>query len=526
MSLEMSLQTSVDDATASRGASSYEAFSERMGEINDLLCASSLLTWDSRTMMPAGAVEIRGKQVATLTMLARRLLLSSETTRLLDAAERAAGQLKQDAPERRAIEQTRAAIALHRRIPAALVEERTELRATSQAAWTEARATSRFDIFAPYLTRMVDLARQLADAIGWQDHPYNALLGLFEPGETVATLEPLFAQLRATLVPLLQAIAGRPEPPSAFLHRAYPEEQQRQFALGIAEKFGYDLNRGRLDSTVHPFEISFTREDVRITTRYSRDYLPSSLFGTLHETGHALYEQGVDPAYTRTTLATDLGLLYPVGGVSFGAHESQSRLWENHVGRSERFWQLHYPELQKSFSAQLGDIDEPTFYGAINRVAPGLIRVEADELTYDLHIMMRTEVERDLIAGTLQVAELPDAWNALIKRDLGLDVPDDRRGVLQDIHWSSGQIGTFCNYTIGNVMAAQLFERALQQPAVSAGLAAGNYQPLRAWLGEAIHQHGRRYTRDELLVQATGRTLDPAPYLAYLTKKYGALYNV
>ena len=516
----------MDSTNAIRGGSSYQAFSDRIGEVNDLLCASSLLTWDSRTMMPAGAVEVRGKQVATLTMLARQLLLSDETTRLLDTADRATGFLEQDSPERRSLEQTREAIALHRRIPAALVEERTELRATSQAAWTEARATNRFELFAPFLTRMVELAQQLADAIGWRDHPYNALLSLFEPGETVSTLESLFAQLRGTLVPLLQAIAGRPEPRSDFLRRDYTEELQRQFGLSIAEKFGYDLHRGRLDRTVHPFEISFTREDVRITTRYSRNYLPASLFGTLHETGHALYEQGVNPAYTRTTLATDLGLLYPVGGVSFGAHESQSRLWENHVGRSPEFWRLHYPELQKTFPAQLGDIDEHTFYRAINRVAPGLIRVEADELTYDLHIMMRTEIERDLIAGTLQVSELPDAWNALVKRDLGLDVPDDTRGVLQDIHWSSGQIGTFCNYTIGNVMAAQLFEKAEAQPAILSGLKTGNYQPLRAWLGEAIHQHGRRYTRDELLVQATGRTLDPSPYLAYLAKKYGGLYNV
>jgi carboxypeptidase Taq len=504
---------------------SYEQFSERMGTVNDLLSASSLLTWDSRTMMPAGAVECRGKQIATLTMLARETLVSPETSRLLDAADAATQAMAEDSPERRALAQTRSAIEAHRRIPAELQRQRTELRATSQAAWIQARAENRYSLFAPYLEKTVELARRLADAIGWSEHPYDALMSLFEPGETVATLQPLFARLREGLLPLLRAIAAKPEPRSDFLRRDYPEDLQREFALKMAEKFGYDLSRGRLDGTVHPFEISFTRDDVRITTRYYRDYLPASLFGTLHETGHALYEQGVDPAYTRTPLATDLTGLYAVGGVSFGAHESQSRLWENQVGRSWAFWSLHYGELQSTFPAQLGDVELPDFYRAINRVQRGLIRVEADELTYDFHIMMRTEIESDLIAGKLSVAELPEAWNALILRDLELAVPDDRRGVLQDIHWSSGQIGTFCNYTIGNVMASQLYERALEDDAeIEAGLSAGDYRPLRNWLGDRIHRHGRRYSREELLIQATGRGLDPEPYIAYLTKKYGEAY--
>ncbi len=496
-----------------------------MGTVNDLLSASSLLTWDSRTMMPAGAVECRGKQIATLTMLARETLVSPETSRLLDAADAATQAMAEDSPERRALAQTRSAIEAHRRIPAELQRQRTELRATSQAAWIQARAENRYSLFAPYLEKTVELARRLADAIGWSEHPYDALMSLFEPGETVATLQPLFARLREGLLPLLRAIAAKPEPRSDFLRRDYPEDLQREFALKMAEKFGYDLSRGRLDGTVHPFEISFTRDDVRITTRYYRDYLPASLFGTLHETGHALYEQGVDPAYTRTPLATDLTGLYAVGGVSFGAHESQSRLWENQVGRSWAFWSLHYGELQSTFPAQLGDVELPDFYRAINRVQRGLIRVEADELTYDFHIMMRTEIESDLIAGKLSVAELPEAWNALILRDLELAVPDDRRGVLQDIHWSSGQIGTFCNYTIGNVMASQLYERALEDDAeIEAGLSAGDYRPLRNWLGDRIHRHGRRYSREELLIQATGRGLDPEPYIAYLTKKYGEAY--
>jgi carboxypeptidase Taq len=506
---------------------SYAEFSARLGQVNDLLSASSLLTWDSRTMMPPGAVECRGHQIATLTMLARETLIADETLRLIDKAEAETRALPEDAPQRRALQQTSEAIALHRRIPAALQRQRAELRSTSQAAWIQARAENRYSLFAPYLEKTVDLARQLADAIGWSGHPYDALMSLFEPGETVATLQPLFAQLRAGLLPVLRAIAQKPQPPADFLRRDYPEDLQRQFAIKLAEQFGYDFTRGRLDATVHPFEISFTRDDVRITTRYYRDFLPASLFGTLHETGHALYEQGVDPAYNRTPLATDLPGLYAVGGVSFGAHESQSRLWENHVGRSRAFWALHYPGLQQTFPQQLADIELETFYRAINRVQPGLIRVEADELTYDFHVMLRTEIESDMIAGKLSVAQLPEAWNALVKRDLDLVVPDDRRGVLQDIHWSSGQIGTFCNYTIGNVMAAQLYQRATQEDAsIEPALAAADYLPLRNWLSDRIYQHGRRFSRDELLIKATGKKLDPQPYIAYLTSKYSSLYGL
>ena len=506
---------------------SYTDFLQQMGTVNDLLCSASMLSWDARTMMPAGAVEVRGKQVATLMMLARTTLLSDETLRLLDAAEKSTRGLAEDSPERRAIVQTQAAIAMHKRIPADLQAKRVALREVSRAAWAKAREEDRFEDFAPYFYQVVRLARQLAEAIGYEAHPYDALLSLFEPGETVTSLEKLFADLRVGLVPLLRAVQSKPQVQWEFLQKDYPEEEQRHFGLQMAEAFGYDLRRGRLDKTVHPFEISFTREDVRITTRYNRQYLPASLFGTLHETGHALYEQGVDPAYTRTPLATDLPGMYAVGGVSFGAHESQSRLWENHVGRSKGFWNLHYPTLQALFPEQLDGVDTATFFRAVNRVEPGLIRVEADELTYDFHVMLRTEIERDLIAGTLEVKDLPERWNATMKRDLGVDVPNNRLGVLQDTHWSTGQIGTFCNYTIGNVMAAQLYLAAVEQhPAMEASLDAGAYAPLLHWLREAVHQHGRRFSRDELLVKATGRGLDAKPYLDYLTIKYTGLYEL
>lgn len=502
---------------------SIAALNERVAAVNDVLNATSVLTWDSRTMMPPGGAETRGHQIATLTRVARDLLLSAETEAALDAAEQAVDRLPEDAPERRIVAQTRHALEHHRRVPASLIQERAALRTVAQAAWIEGRAKSDFSIFSPHLAKTVELSRAYADCIGWSEHPYDAMVSIYEPGETASSLKRLFATLRSGMQPILDAARSRPAPRSDFLFRDFPEDGQRAFGLSMAEKLGYDLRRGRLDTTVHPFEVSFTRNDVRITTRYNRNYLPASLFGTAHETGHGLYEQGVAPAYTRTTLATDLVGLYAVGGTSFGAHESQSRLWENHVVRSRTFWQLHFPELQRHFPDQLGDVSAEEFYRAVTRVEPGFIRVEADELTYDFHIMLRVDIECALMDGSLPVADLPAAWNAAIKRDLGLDVPNDSKGVLQDVHWSTGYIGSFPTYTIGNVMAAQVMETLRRQDAgLDAAIEAGEYAGLAEALRQKIWQHGRRFMRDELLVRETGRGLDPAPYLAYLQGKYAA----
>jgi len=497
------------------------ALNERIAAVNDVLNAASVLIWDSRTMMPAGGAETRGCQIATLTRVARDLLLASETETALDEAERGIEGLPEDSSERRIVLQTRHAIEHHRRVPASLIQARAALRTVAQAAWIEARSKSDFSIFAPHLARTLALSRDYADCIGWSEHPYDAMVSIYEPGETAASLKSLFASLRAGLLPVLDAARSQPAPRSDFLFRDFPEEGQRAFGLSLSEKLGYDLQRGRLDTTVHPFEVSFTRNDVRITTRYNRNYLPASIFGTAHETGHGLYEQGVDPAHTRTTLATDLVGLYAVGGTSFGAHESQSRLWENHIVRSRTFWRLHFSDLQGYFPDQLGDVDVEEFYRAVTRVVPGFIRVEADELTYDLHIMLRVEIESALMDGSLPVADLPGAWNALIKRDLDLDVPDDARGVLQDVHWSTGYIGSFPTYTIGNVMAAQVMETLrTQNQALDAAIEAGKYGVLAEELRTRIWRHGRRFDRDELLERVTGRRLDPKPYLAYLAGKY------
>ena len=499
------------------------ALNERISIINDVLNSVSILTWDSRTMMPVGGAEARGNQIATLTGLARRELLCAETERALEAAEMSVGSLQPGDAARRMVEQTRQAFEHHRGVPAALIRERAGLRTVAHSAWVMAREKSDFSIFAPYLEKTLALSRAYADCIGWSEHPYDAMVSIYEPGETAASLKTLFASLRTGLRPILDAARSRPPTRSDFLYRGFPQEEQRKFCLKMAALLGFDFNHGRLDTAVHPFEVSFTRDDVRITTRYNENYLPAALFGTAHETGHALYEQHVDPKYTRTAFTTDLIGLYTVGGTSFGAHESQSRLLENHVVRSRSFWQLHFPELQREFPAQLTDVSAEEFYRAVTRIEPGLIRVEADELTYDFHVMLRVEIECALMDGSLDVADLPQVWNAAIKRDLGLDVPNDRLGVLQDIHWSTGYIGSFPSYTTGNVMAAQLMDKLHRDdPGLGQAIEGGDYARLTSQLETKVWTHGRRFTRDELLQRETGSSLKAEPYLAYLRQKYTA----
>ena len=439
----------------------YDEFAAYVGEINDLLCTINTLTWDARTQMPPEGATTRGQQMATLSRLAQERFTGAQMGRLLDQAEAAVQGEDPDSYRVRAVRSAREAYTVACRIPAALVGELAVRRATAQQAWIEAKANNDFAHFAPELEIMVRLNQELADAVGYAAHRYDAMLLQFEPGMTAARLQTLFAELRAGILPLLRRITANGQQPDAdFLARSYPADKQRAFALEIAQQFGYDLRRGRLDASAHPFEISFTRQDVRITTRYQENYLPGALFGLFHETGHALYEQGVDPALTRSALTTDFLGLYAVGGASYGTHESQSRLWENQIGRSLAFWQLHFGTLQRTFPEQLADVDVAQFHRAVNRVRPSLIRVEADEVTYNLHIMLRVEIEMALLDGTLAVADLPAAWNAKVQEYLGLTPPTDTQGVLQDIHWSTGLVGSFPTYTIGNIMSAQFMAAA------------------------------------------------------------------
>jgi carboxypeptidase Taq len=500
---------------------SLEPLRERIGAINDLLTTVNLLVWDSRTMMPPGGAAARGRQIATLSRLARDLTCDDEMLRRLEAAEREVAVAGADEIDRVAVHQVRDAVDTHRRIPADLVERRARLQGAATPAWIDARARDDFAAFEPLLAEMMVLARAQADALGWSSHPYDALVGFYEPGETLAGLRTLFGELRPALERILAAALARP-PRRDVLAGDFPPADQMALSARLAAAIGYDFKRGRIDPTVHPFEISFTREDVRITTRFKPNHLAQSIFGTLHEAGHGLYEQNIDPTFTRSIFATDLRGLYAVGGTSYGAHESQSRLFENHVGRSPAFWQRLYPELATAFPV-FAEVPLADFLAAITRVSPGLIRTDADEVTYDFHIMMRVEIEAALIDGTLAARDVPAVWRARMREALGIDVPNDRDGCLQDAHWAAGLVGSFCTYTIGNMMAAQLFDAVRgRAPNVIKALGEGDIAPLSAWLSEAVWRHGRRYRRDDLLTMATGSKLGTAAYIRHLAQRYAS----
>lgn len=502
---------------------SYARFTDLMAGINDILCTVNLLAWDTRTQMPPGGADSRGHQVATLTALARTQATGTAMADAIAAAEDACAHLPATDLRRRALARARREIAILSRIPAALIAESAELTSRAHGAWTAARAANDFAAYAPVLERVFALQREMAEAIGYQDHPYDALVGRFEPGMTRARLTALFADLRGALRPLLSQALAAPAPRTDFLSRGYPVPAQKAFAAKMAAALGYDFHRGRVDDTAHPFEISFTRNDVRITGRFRESSPSAGFFALWHEAGHAMYEQNIAPDFTRGIFATDLVNLYAVGGTSFGMHESQSRLWENRVGRSRRFWELHYGSLRDTFPEQLADVSADDFWRAVNRPEPGLIRVEADELTYDFHVFLRAEIEAALIGGDIAVRDLPAIWNDRMREDLGVTVPNDAQGVLQDVHWSHGYVGSFPTYTFGNIMAAQLFDRARQEPAIAAGLQAGDYAPLGRWLTDTVHRHGRSRDPDEILLAATGRGLDPAPYVATLAAKVAEL---
>ncbi|WP_165219072.1 carboxypeptidase M32 [Affinirhizobium pseudoryzae] len=496
----------------------FHAFEEQVARLNDVLCAVNLLTWDSRTMMPPGGLEARSKQIATLVGIARDMATGDALQRSIEDAR---AELAGAGPgDRRlaSVEQAAAATAVLARIPASLVRASAELKTVAQGAWTAARAADDFAAFAPYLERTLEMQREIAAAIGYADHPYDALIGTYEPGMTWARLRTLYGDLKTALIPLLER-ARQADVRQDILQRAFPVERQRAFSSRIASRFGYDFDRGRLDDAVHPFEISFTSSDVRITGRFRETWLPGGLFAVWHEAGHGMYEQGVSPSLSRSTFTTDFINLYAVGGASFGVHESQSRLWENRVGRSRQFWDLHFSALQAEFPEQLSDVTTDAFWRAVNAAQPGLIRVEADELTYDLHIMLRSQIEADMVAGAIRVADLPAIWRDHMKASLGLDVPSDRLGVLQDVHWSSGMIGSFPTYTLGNIMSSQFYAAACREPGVTKGLETGDYLPLKTWLTDNVHRFGRSKSATQLLVDATGSDLSIDPYVSDLSRK-------
>ena len=499
-------------------ASALDTLNERIREVADLRHAADLLEWDERVCMPAGGATTHGEMQATLRRIAHEKFTGADVGDLLGRARDELGNADPDGRDTRLLAVTARDYRKATQVPAAYVAEHAQVVSAAQHAWGDARQASDFAAFRPHLEKVIALKRQYVSFFPGGAHPYDALLDDYEPGMTTAAVKAVFEVVRPKQIALLKAIAARPQVDDAVLRQPFPESGLLQFSVDVASAFGFDWTRGRQDKSTHPFATAIGCDDVRITTRFMDRYPFSLLFGTLHETGHALYEQGVARAHHRTQLE---------GGASLGVHESQSRLWENLVGRSRPFWEHFYPILQARVPEQLRGVTVDRFYQAINKVEPSLIRVEADEATYNMHVMMRVELEIALVEGRLDVADLPAAWNRLMEEYLGVRPADDATGVLQDIHWSAGLLGYFATYTLGNLISAQLWERfATAYPAHDADIRRGDFSALLSWLRTEVHQHGRMFEPQELVRRATGAPVDPAPYLRYLEHKFGEIYSL
>ncbi len=490
---------------------------ENLAEIMDLTYVMALLAWDQQTYMPPGGAEARGNQMALLGRLAHERSTTPELGKLLEDLKPYAASLDPDADDARLVKVSTRAYEKSVRVPSKYVVEFAQAITLGQQAWVEARSKSEFSIFLPHLEKIIALRQEYASFFPNFEHPYDALLDDYEPNMKTADVKAIFDGLRPKQVELIKAISGKPQVDDSFLHQPFDEKKQLDFGVEVITKFGYDWNCGRQDKAPHPFTTTFSIKDVRITTRVTPDFLNPMLFGTMHECGHALYGQGVAPELERTGLE---------GGASLAVHESQSRMWENLVGRSLPFWEHFYPRLKEVFP-QLAGVPLEKFYKGINKVQPSMIRVEADEATYNMHIMLRLEMEIAMLEGKVAVKDLPDLWNAKMKEYLGVTPPNDAKGILQDIHWSGGSIGYFSTYALGNLVSVQLWEKVNQDhPDLMEQIREGKFETLLGWLREKVHRHGSKFEPQELVQKVTGSKIDPAPYVRYLTKKYSEIYQL
>jgi carboxypeptidase Taq len=489
---------------------------EILGEVSDLDHAASVLSWDQQVNMPPGGGEARGQHLATLGKLSHEKSTSNEVGKLLE-------NLKQEFTGSDSDDAALVRVAARHydkatRVPAEFVAEAALVTTAAFEAWVEAKGKSDFSIFRPHLEKVMELTRKYVSYFPPADHPYDILLDDYEPGMKTTEVKVIFDALRPQQVKLIKAIRSAKQVKSDFLHKKYSEKKVWSFGESIISKFGYDFTRGRQDKAAHPFETSFSVNDVRITNRYESGNPLATLFSGMHESGHAMYEQGINPAYERTPLA---------GGVSSAVHESQSRMWENLVGRSLPFWEHFFPELKKVFPAQLEGVSAKSFYKAINKVEPSLIRVSADEATYNLHVMLRLEIEIGLIEGNIAVRDLPEIWNAKMQDYVGITPPDDAHGVLQDVHWSYGLFGYFPTYALGNLVSAQLWEKINKDIRdLDEQIRKGKFDSLLGWLREKVHIHGHKYDPQDLIQKVTGSRIDSAAYVRYLTKKFSDIYGL
>lgn len=498
----------------------FAEFKSRLMEIADLNKATGLLGWDQRVMMPPAGAAVRAEVLATLGKIAHEKFTSDEMGKLLEDLRPYEESLPYDSDEASLIRVARRDYEKSVRVPASLRAEMSRASAQAQQVWVEARQRSDFNHFLPMLERQIELRHRYIECFPPAEDPYDILLDDYERDMRSAEVQQTFERLKQGLVPLIQLIQGNTDRVSdAPLHGYFPIEQQKTFCTEVVKHFGFNENSWRLDATVHPFASSIATNDIRITTRYFEDFISPALFGSMHECGHGLYENGVSPSLERTLLAR---------GASLGLHESQSRMWENLVGRSLSFWKYFYPKLQQLFPQQFSMIRLEEFYRAINKVQPSFIRVEADEATYNLQFILRFEIERGMISGEIPLKDLPEVWNNRFHEYLGLDIPNDSLGVLQDIHWSMGLIGYFPTYSLGNIISCQIWEKITEAiPDLYQQFERGQFMPLREWLRENLHKHGRKFTPRETLQKVTGKAeIDVEPYLRYLNTKFSEIYGL
>ncbi len=486
----------------------------RLSEVADLGSVNAILGWDQTTYMPRGGGPARGRQMATVGRVAHQKATDPEIGKLLDELQPIATGDSDDAALIRAARRNYERMT---KIPSALISSFYEHSAASYEAWAKARPANDFASMVPILEKTLDLSRQIAECYPGYSHIADPLIDMSDYGMKAASVRAVFSQLREQLVPIVQAITAQTPADDSCLRFQYPEAQQLAFGERVVRAFGYDFERGRQDKTLHPFCTTFSIGDVRITTRVNEHDLADGLCSTMHEAGHAMYEQGCLNTYEATPLQ---------GGTSAGVHESQSRLWENLVGRSRPFWEHFYPQLQAEFPGQLGAVSLDSFYRAINKVQRSLIRVDADEVTYNLHVIIRFDLELALLEGSLAVKDLAEVWRTRYTQDIGITPPSDRDGVLQDVHWYAGFIGgSFQGYTLGNILSAQFFNQAIAaHPTITAEIGRGEFATLHSWLRENIYQHGSKYPAAELIERVTGGPMQVEPYIRYLRSKYGELY--
>lgn len=499
-----------------------EAFSqlnEQFAAISRLSQAAALLGWDQQTQMPSGAASARGEQMAALQQVIHEKSTSEEIGELLMECEEEFANEDPDSADVRILRTARRNYDRSVKLPISLVVELARHGAVSHEAWVHSREDNDFQSFAPYLEKMFDLTRRKAECLGYISHIYDPLLDEYEPGMTHAETSAIFTEIKSDLVELAHSIANSTmKMDTSCIHGIFPVSVQQDLTLKTAQAIGFDTTRGRQDAATHPFCTSFSRDDVRITTRFDADFLAMALYATLHEAGHALYEQGSPPEFEETPLA---------GGISLGIHESQSRFWENIIGRSRSFARWIFPQLQQYFPASFSGRVSEEFYRAVNQVQPSTIRVEADEVTYNLHILLRFELECALLEGSLKVRDLPEAWNQKMQDYLGISPPNDSQGCLQDIHWAEGLIGYFPTYSIGNLLSGQIRQAMLiDLPGMEDMIEKGDFSPLLEWLRKHIHCYAGKYLPGELIPLATGSPLSSKPYMNYLREKYTELYQL